>query len=67
MNGRSRWLRPSCVHANASTSCSSRATLGSEPRSRSVAIRRSAMTRSVSSLTTHSIPATAPLSSRSGL
>ncbi|MDH6472738.1 hypothetical protein M2303_006319 [Micromonospora sp. H404/HB375] len=67
MNGRSCGLRASWRLTNVSVSCSVRMTLGSEPRSRSVAIRRSPMTRSVSSLTTQSIPTRLPSSSRSGL
>jgi hypothetical protein len=49
------------------TSASVRTVVVSEPRSRSVAMWRAPMTRSVSSLTTHSIPAIAPRSSYSGL
>jgi len=53
--------------AAAITSGTLRTVVGSEPRSRSVVMRRSPITRSVSSLTTQSIPAMRPSSSVSGL
>ena len=67
MNGSECGLSPSTAHAASRNSRSSRTPEDTEPSSRSVAIRRSLITRLVSSLTTHSIPAMAPSSSASGL
>ena len=67
VNG-SEWRLPSRWRdATAMASASLRTSVGSEPSSRRVAIRRSPMTRTDSSLTTQSIPAMTPASSVSGL
>ena len=66
-NGRSSGLRARLRSIAANSSRSLTAAEASAARSRSVPRRRSPITRSVSSTTTHSIPAVRPSSSNSGL